>query len=144
MQSTQENIFTKRKPILQNSNCRSYHYLAIAEANFKRYHQLLLEGKAETDYLIYLNTWLEAEEHAKKHKKEEMNIRINEKWNTCKITDGKKLWKAIDWKGKSVKEKVEEIPPNVIHTYFKGIFQSAKTRDNPTLKEDENYTCEYV
>ena len=60
------------------------------------------------------------------------------------MNDGRKLWKAIDWKGKSINEKKEEIPPDVIHTYFKGIFQSTKTKDNPTLKVDEVYVCEFV
>ena len=132
-----------QEPILQNMNCTSYHYLAIAEANFRRYNQLLLEGKAETDYSIFLNTWLEAEKLAKIKKKEEMNMRVNESWKNCK-NDGKSLWKAIDWKGKSVKEKTEEVPANVIHSYFKGIFQSAKTKDNPTLKEGDMYPCVYI
>ena len=130
--------------ILENKNCSSYHYLAIAYANFKRYHQLLLEGRDENDYGVYLNTWMEAEKLAQQHKKEEMNIKVNENWNRCKMNDGRKLWKAIDWKGKSINEKKEEIPPDVIHTYFKGIFQSTKTKDNPTLKVDEVYVCEFV
>ena len=132
----------KQEPILQNKNCTSHHFLAIAEANFKRYNQLLLEGNTESDYLRYLNTWLEAEKLAKMKKNEEMNVRVNESWKNCK-NDGKSLWKAIDWKGKSVKEKVEEVPANVVHTYFKGIFQSTKTKDNPTLSEVEIYACEY-
>ena len=40
--------------------------------------------------------------------------------------------------------ETEEIPENVIHTYFRGIFQSFKTKDNPTLKEGVTYECEYV
>ena len=130
--------------ILQNQNCTSRHYAAIADANFKQYNQMLIEGKEENDYITYLKTWLEAEEHAKSKMKEEMNTRVNERWNSCKVNDGRTLWKAIDWKGKSVKEKTEEIPANVIHTYFKGIFQSFKTKNNPTLKEGVVYECSYV
>ena len=68
----------------------------------------------------------------------------HESWSNCKINDGIKLWKAIDWKGKSIKEKTEEVPPDVIHRYFKGIFQSAKTKNNPTLQADDVYDCEFV
>ena len=134
----------QEETILQNQNCTSSHYIAIAEANFSRYNQMLLEGKEKEEYLAYLNTWLEAEKYAKLNRKTELNTRVNQKWNNCKVNDGKTLWKAIDWKGKSVKEKTEEIPPNIIHTYFKGIFQSFKTKDNPTLKEETTYECEYV
>ena len=108
------------------------------------YNQLLLEGKTETDYVGYLRTWLEADKLAKTYNKEEMNIRVNERWNSCKVNDGRSLWKAIDWKGKSINEKSEEISANVIHTYFKGIFQSPKTRDNSTLKEEDTYDVGYV
>ena len=130
--------------ILTNQNCNSRHYVAIAEANFQRYNQMLLEGREENEYLTYLNTWLEAEKQAKLNMNEEMNTRVNERWNSCKMKDGKSLWKAIDWKGKSVKEKTEEIPANIIHTYFKAIFQSFKTKGNPTLKEGVVYECGYV
>ena len=129
---------------LQNRNCTSRNYIAIAEANFKLYNQLLLEGKDETEYGRYLATWLEAEKLAKRYKKEEMNIVVNERWNSCKVNDGRSLWKAIDWKGESIKEKSEDIPANVIHSYFKGIFQSPKTRDNSILKENDVYDVEYV
>ena len=132
------------QPVLKNQNCTSRHYAAIAEANFKMYNQLLLEGKTETDYVGYLRTWLEADKLAKTYNKEEMNIRVNERWNSCKVNDGRSLWKAIDWKGKSINEKSEEISANVIHTYFKGIFQSPKTRDNSTLKEEDTYDVGYV
>ena len=102
---------------------------------------MLVEGKEVNDYITYLNTWIEAEKLARKHKNEEMNVRINEKWGSCKMTDGKKLWRAIDWKGKSVKEKADEVPPDAVHRYFQGIFQSAKTKNNPILKENEIYNC---
>ena len=130
--------------ILHNQNCTSRHYQAIAEANFQRYNQMLLEGREKDEYLTYLNTWLDAEKHAKSKMETEMNTSVNKKWRSCKMKDGKSLWKAIDWKGKSVVERSEEIPANVIHTYFKGIFQSYKTEGNPTLEEDCVYQCNYV
>ena len=142
--ANKKQLVQEDEAILQNQNCTSRHYMAIAEANFHRYNQMLLEGNDKNEYLTYLKTWLEAEKQAKLYRNEEMNTRINEKWNSCKLKDGKSLWNAIDWKGKSVKEKTEEIPANIIHTYFKGIFQSFKTKDNPTLKEGVNYDCDYV
>ena len=132
------------QPMLQNQNCTSKHYYAIADANFKRYQQLLLDERDVNEYLTYLNTWIEAEKLAKKHKEEELNIRINENWSRCNMQDGKRLWNAIDWKGKSVKQKTEEIPPDVIQSYFRGIFQSSKTKNNPTLVKGETYQCEWV
>ena len=134
----------QEEALLHNQNCTSHHYIAIAEANFQRYNQMLLEGKEKNAYMTYLNTWLEAEKQAKMRRKTEMNTQVNERWNRCKINDGRALWKAIDWKGRSIKERNEEIPANVIHTYFKGIFQSFKTADNPTLKEGVTYECNYV
>ena len=99
------------QPVLKNQNCTSRHYAAIAEANFKMYNQLLLEGKTETDYVGYLRTWLEADKLAKTYNKEEMNIRVNERWNSCKVNDGRSLWKAIDWKGKSINENLRKYQP---------------------------------
>ena len=128
----------KEGTILRNQNCSSQHYFAIAEANFKRYEQLLLENKDETEYSVYLKTWVEAEQLGRVHKEEELNVQVNVNWNKCK-SDGRSLWKAIDWKGKSVKEKTEDISADTIHRYFKEIFQSPKTRDNPTLDMAETY-----
>ena len=67
-----------------------------------------------------------------------VDVQVNVNWNKCK-SDGRSLWKAIDWKGKSVKEKTEDISADTIHRYFKEIFQSPKTRDNPTLDMAETY-----
>ena len=131
-------------PTLQNQNCTSRHYYAIAEANFNRYQQLLLEERNAEEYLPYLNTWIEAENLAKVHKEEEFNTRVNESWNHCNMKDGRSIWNAIDWKGKSVKQKKDEIPADVIQSYFRGIFQSPKTRNNPTLVKGETYQCEWV
>ena len=133
-----------KEPMILNKNCTSHHYSAIAEANFKQYNRLLLNGKEQAEYQVYLNTWLEAEELANSNRKEEMNISVNKKWNQHKLNDGKALWNAIDWKGKSIREKTEEIPVNIIHTYFKSIFQSSKTKDNPTLQKDDRYQHNYV
>ena len=43
-----------------------------------------------------------------------------------------------------MKQKREEIPGDVIQSYFKGIFQSSKTRNNKTLVRGKTYQCEWV
>ena len=40
----------------------------------------------------------------------------------------------IDWKGVVTTDKShDELPPNVIYTYFNNIFNSEKTRNDPTI-----------
>ena len=141
--SNKKTSTTTAESTLNNQNCSSQHYFAIAQANFRRYQQLLLEGRDINEYLTYLNTWVEAEKLAKEHKEEEMNTRVNKNWISCKH-DGRSLWRAIDWKGKNVKEKTEEIPADVIQSYFRGIFQSQKNKNNKTLVKGETYECEWV
>ena len=97
--SNRKTSTTTVEQTLHNQNCSSQHYFAIAQANFRRYQQLLLEGRDINEYLTYLNTWVEAEKLAKEHKEEEMNTRVNKNWTSCK-QDGRSLWRAIDWKGK--------------------------------------------
>ena len=118
---------------LLNENCTSKNYYAIANANFLRYEHLMLEGKPEEDYKIYRDTWLEADTLACKHENQEYNIHTNEKWKNCKKNDGRRLWDAVDWKGKSIIRKSEEISAEITTSYFKRIFQSSKTVNNPTL-----------
>ena len=120
--------------ILSNENCTSKNYHAIANANFLRYEQLLLEGKDECEYRIYRDTWIEANDLANKYEDQEYNTQANETWTNNAKNDGRKLWETIDWTGKSVKRKQEEIPPGTITRYFKSIFQSKKTVNNPTLE----------
>ena len=117
-----------------NSNCTSKNYKAIAEANHERYQQLMLEGKSEEEYREYIQIWCEAQKMARKHEEEEFNTRTNERWNSCK-KDGRTLWSLIDWKGKSVKYEIEEIPPETIQKYFTGIFQSPKIVDTPPIHD---------
>ena len=41
----------------------------------------------------------------------------------------------IDWKGKSEIDKKEKINESAINVYFKGIFQSVKTKNNPCVTD---------
>ena len=78
-------------------------------------------------------TPVEADQLATKHEEEEYNTRVNEKWKYCAKNDPKKMWKEIDWKGKSINRKRETLSEDTIHSYFKQIFQSPKTANKPTL-----------
>ena len=117
-----------------NSNCTSKNFKAIAKANHERYQQLMLEGKGMDEYLQYMETWCEAQKMARKYEEEEFNTKTNKRWNSCK-KDGRTLWSLIDWKGKSVNYQIEDIPPETIQKYFKGIFQSPKIVDTPPIHE---------
>ena len=114
-----------------HENCTSEHFIAIAEANFARYEQLLLDVRDEAEYNRYLEWWLDAQSLAINHEKSELNTQTNTKWQRCK--NGKQLWEAIDWKGKSIVYQSNDISPTVINPYFKNIFQSAKTNDAPVI-----------
>ena len=117
-----------------NSNCTSKNFKAIAQANHERYQQLMLEGKDENVYRQYMETWCEAQKMARKHEEEEFNTKTNKRWNSCK-KDGRTLWSLIDWKGQSVNYQIEEIPPETIQKYFRGIFQSPKIVDTPSIHD---------
>ena len=64
--------------------------------------------------------------------KEEISNMRSLKWANMFKKDPKMLWKMIDWKGKTNNE-TEETSPTIVHNYFKNVFQSDKTVDNPKL-----------
>ena len=72
------------------------------------------------------------------YEEEEYNIRVNESWKNNAKNDGKKMWSAIDWKGKSINRKTEMLTEETISSYFKQIFQSPKTDDTPILKPTDH------
>ena len=110
-------------------NCRSPHFRAIAEANLSAHNLLSREG---VDTTQYLENWIRFEKLAKKAANEELNVRRNKSWRDIRF-DGKKLWQAIDWNGKA-EIKIEK-PAYEADTikYFTGIFNSAKTKNDPTV-----------
>ena len=67
-----------------HQNCTSKYFIAITEANFARYEQLLLDGRAEAEYNGYLERWLDAQSLAINHEKSEFNTQTNTKWQRCK------------------------------------------------------------
>ncbi len=77
-------------------NCKSSNIRAIAEANLFTYRILLQQEDPAA--ATYLENWMKFEELARKAKNNEMNVKVNKTWRD-KRYDGKKLWKAIDWKG---------------------------------------------
>ena len=122
--------------IPNHENCTSKNFAAIAEANFARYEQLLLDGRGEAEYNEFLERWQDAQFLAINHEKSEFNTRINTNWQRCQ--NGKQLWEAIDWKGKSIVYQSTDISPTVMNPYFKKFFQSTKTNDAPVIESMVN------
>ena len=57
------------------------------------------------------------------------------------------MWEAIDWQGKSINRKSEQLSEVTVNSYLKSIFQSPKTMAKPTLGTitrvaDNNYVEE--
>ena len=69
---------------------------------------------------------------AKQARNDELNCKINKSWKD-KREDGKRLWECIDWKGKAEIQPEKQAKEAEIIRYFKGIFQSPKTKNNPVL-----------
>ena len=125
-----------------NTNCTSRNFKAIAEINLQMYQQLMKEGRSEEEYMVYMETWIEAQRMARKHEDEEFNTRTNKRWNSCR-KDGRTLWSLIDWKGKSIDYQTEEIAPEAIQSYFRGIFQSPKIIDTPPIQDAFKHFVDY-
>ena len=53
------------------------------------------------------------------------------------------MWNLIDWKGKGQINKNEVINESTINQYFKKIFQSEKTQNNPVLADIIDRVDEY-
>ena len=74
------------------------------------------------------------EKLARQARNDEMNCKINKSWKDKK-GDGKKLWECIDWKGKAEVQPEKQAKEAEILRYFKGIFQSPKTKNNPVIDD---------
>ena len=136
--------YTKNKPrnepLTGNLvNCTSANFKAIAEANLFAHQSLSKDGRDTTGYV---NNWIRFEDLARTAANSELNVRKNKAWRDKKY-DGKKLWEAIDWKGKA-EEKMEK-PAYEADTlkYFTGIFNSEKTAKNPIISDIEGKINNY-
>ena len=85
-------------------NCNSKHFQAIASMNLHTYNILRDSNVQEQRCEVYLHEWQKYEAIAIKTKNEELNTKINISWRNIK-NDGKKMWNAIDWKGKKKRVK---------------------------------------
>ena len=121
-------------------NCKSTHFKAIAEANLFTYR--VFSEQEDQRASEYLNNWIRFEQLAKKATNDELNVKVNKSWRDKK-NDPKKLWRAIDWKGKA-EAKIEK-PAHESDTmkYFKGIFQADKTKDRPIVADIKNELSRY-
>ena len=122
-------------------NCTSANFIAIANAHQTEYSRLYNEDPVRADH--HRNQWLYYEELAIQNELKEDSA--EKKWKEMYYKDPAALWKSIGWK--KPEKCNEDIPPNVIHNFFTDVFQSAKTRHNPTLDnfqipQEENNTEE--
>ena len=108
-------------------NCTSTNYLAIADAHQSEYNRLYNEDSERADH--HRNQWLYYEELAIQSELEEDSS--EKKWKDMYHKDPAALWKSIGWK--KPEKANDNIPPNVIHNFFTNVFQSEKTKHNPTL-----------
>ena len=73
----------------------------------------------------YLTTWQENLQYANKMEMKEYNTKKNSSWQRIAKDDPRKMWQLIDYKDTATMRKQEKkINPQVIHQYFKGIFQA--------------------
>ena len=114
-----------------SENCTFSNYKAIADANFKRYQDLVHDGKPAEDYMLYLETWKHARELACQIMKKDSNKYIHKSWTDMRF-DPKKLWDRIDWKGKKVEPKPPDISLTTVNKHFTNIFNSNKIEPLPT------------
>ena len=124
------------------NNCTSKNFKAIAEMNLHTYDQFVKQGKERHLYEPYLLNWMKFEGLASKAENDELNIQCNKSWKSAK-QDSKKMWNLIDWKGKGQINKNDVINESTINQYFKKIFQSEKTQNNPVLADIIDRIDEY-
>ena len=114
-------------------NCSSSNFQAIANANLMAYNTYI-NNDTPMNTNKYIEDWLKFEKLAMQARNNELNSRINKSWKDKK-GDGKKLWECIDWKGRAEIKPEKPAEEVEIVRYFKGIFQSPKTKDNPVVDE---------
>ena len=123
----------KKIPVPVNSiNCKSANFRAIADINLYTYNLHTQNGVLMNTRRIYLENYLKYEQLTSDVELEEVNTRRNTAWRKVR-NDGKKMWEMIDWKGKADLKKEKLIQESEITPYFKNIFQSEKTKTQPTI-----------
>ena len=116
-------------PVPPQENCSSANFVAIADAHQSEYNRLFNADSERADY--HRNQWLYYEELA--IQSELVEDSAEKKWKEMYYKDPAALWKSIGWKKP---EKVDDdIPASVIHNFFTNVFQSEKTKHNPTLDD---------
>ena len=122
-------------------NCTSENFKAIANANYAQYVRLkdadtITAENYRSEWIYYMDVGIMEE------KKERAQLR-NKKWAVLNNKNPKELWRLIDWKG-DCNAKEENISPETIQTFFRKVFQSGKTANNPTLDCINNVIKNYV
>ena len=116
-------------PTPPQENCKSPNFIAIADAHQSEYNRLYNEDSERANH--HRNQWLYYEELAIQSELKEDSQ--EKKWKEMYHKDPAALWKSIGWKKP---EKVNnDIPSSVIHNFFTNVFQSEKTKYNPTLDD---------
>ena len=119
----------------KQNNCTSKNFKAIAEAHHAQHIRLEYTSPEESNY--YKNQWLYYQQIAMIKEEEEYSKYKSKKWYKIYKNDPKEVWKMLNWKGCENTEK-NELSPTIIHNYFKNVFQSSKTIDNPKLSDIDN------
>ena len=88
------------------------------------YNRLIINGVSSSESLPYLICWKQNEIFAKICENKEFNINANENWKSTSKKDPRKMWKKIDYNEKEHVKSKQYIEPNIIHNYFKNIFQA--------------------
>ena len=110
-----------------HENCNSKIFAAISEANYTCYIHHLNNNSPRSEH--YRGEWLTYQAKACQAESEELAQLKSKQWHHCYTNDPKKLWRMIDWKGVVTTDKShDELPPNVIYTYFNNIFNSEKNK----------------
>ena len=113
-------------------NCNSSHFKAMASVNLYSYE---IYSRDDPDAaLTYLENWMKYENLALRAENNELNVKCNVSWSKLKH-DKKKMWNVIDWKGRSESTGEKKVNESQIKRYFKNIFQSKKTLNNPTVSD---------
>ena len=114
------------------SNCDSRNFKAIAAMNLHCYNIYSVSNNVLA--LKYLENWVKFENLAIRAENKELNTQCNVSWSKLKH-DRKKMWNAIDWKGRSESTGEKKVNESQIIRYFTNIFQSAKIATNPTVSD---------
>ena len=113
-------------------NCDSRNFKAIASMNLHCYD--IYSDSNNTIALQYLENWVKFENLAICAENKELNTQCNTSWSKLKH-DKKKMWNAVDWKGRSELTGQKKVNESQIKRYFTNIFQSKKVETNPTVSD---------